>query len=77
MKYSEECQREIDTLLEAVFGAQRAVLFIVFQVNHFRGTAEVLQEELTVLLLITLISVQGFPLGNQVQQAFESEDFLT
>lgn len=56
----------------------KAVLFIVFQVNHFRGTVVDIQDGLTVLLLIPLISVsvQGFPLGNQVQQAFESEDFL-
>lgn len=37
-----------------------------------------LQDGLIVLLLTPLISVsvQGFPLGNQVQPAFESEDFL-
>lgn len=60
-----------------LLGAQRAILFIQFQVNHIRGPVVDLQEELTVLLLIPLISIQGFPLGNQVQQAFESEDFLT
>ena len=58
-----------------LLGAQRAILFIVFQVNRFRGAVVDFQEELTVLLLIPL-SVHGFPLGNQVQQAFEPGDFL-